>query len=182
MPLNDIKRYLKTGLFTRVPALALAAAMAMIATTAHALPDDREQDFQLQADKQLFDQKNGLVTYTGSARLQQGSLIIDAERIVVHFKSDNSVAKIEASGSPAHFEQQPQADKGKVFAEAHEISYDHDKRTVTLSNSAKIEQDGAIMQGHSIHYDLARELINAQSDDNSDERIKMVIPAGATEK
>lgn len=174
---NYILRHLnKRGLLKYAAALL---ATATITTTAQALPDDREQDFQLQADKQLFDQKNGLVTYTGSARLQQGSLIIDADRIVIHFKSDNSVAKIEASGSPAHFQQQPQANKGKVFAEAQEISYNHDERTVTLNNSAKLEQDGAIMQGHSIHYDLTRELINAQSDETSNERIKMVIPAGA---
>ncbi|WP_052480930.1 lipopolysaccharide transport periplasmic protein LptA [Gilvimarinus agarilyticus] len=176
LPNYFLRHFNKRELLKYVAALI---ATATIATSAQALPDDREQDFQLQADKQLFDQKNGLVTYTGSARLQQGSLIIDADRIVIHFKSDNSVAKIEATGSPAHFQQQPQANKGKVFAEAREISYNHDERTVTLNSSAKLEQDGAIMQGHSIHYDLTRELINAQSDESSSERIKMVIPAGA---
>lgn len=179
MRLNDFKRFLNKRCINRLAALSLTATITILSAAVQALPDDREQDFQLQADKQLFDQKNGLVTYTGNARLQQGSLIIDAERIVIHFDGDNSVIKVEAAGSPAHFQQQPQTNKGKVLAEAQKITYNHAERTVTLSDSAKIEQDGAIMQGHSIHYDLTRELINAQSNESSSERIKMVIPAGA---
>lgn|SRR5690554_956991 len=178
---NNVRQRSGASFLKQLPARVLAATL-LLAAQAQALPGDSAQDFLLQADKQLFDQKNGLVTYTGSARLQQGSLIIEAEHIIIHFKHDNSVAKVEASGSPAHFQQQPQADKGIVFAEADKIVYDHEQRTVTLSRGAKIAQDGATMQGHSIHYDLIRELINAQSDEGSNERIKMVIPAGAAGK
>lgn len=162
--------------------VALALTLLLVSTGTLALPDDRKQDFQLQADQQLFDQKNGRVTYTGAARLQQGSLIIKAERIVVHFTDDNAVAKVVASGSPAHFQQQPRANKGIVFAQAKEIIYNHKERIVSLDNAAKLEQDGAVMQGHSIHYDLTRELINAQGNNDASERIKMVIPAGATQQ
>ena len=182
MRLNHLIRLFSKSRGTQLSALLLSVAMTLLSTSAQALPDDRDQDFQQQADNQLFDQKNGLVTYTGNARLQQGSLVIDAERIVVHFDGDNAVVKIEASGSPAHFQQQPQASKGKVLAEANAIIYSHAERTVTLSENAKIEQDGAMMQGHSIHYDLTRELINAQGDASSNERIKMVIPAGTVDK
>jgi lipopolysaccharide export system protein LptA len=162
--------------------VVLAFSLLLASAGAWALPDDRTQDFQLQADQQLFDQKNGRVTYTGAARLQQGSLIIKAERIVVHFTDDNAVAKVVASGSPAHFQQQPKANQGIVFAQAEHITYNHTQRTVSLDQAAKLEQDGAVMQGHSIHYDLTRELINAQGDSEASERIKMVIPAGATQQ
>ncbi|UTF59684.1 lipopolysaccharide transport periplasmic protein LptA [Gilvimarinus sp. DA14] len=161
-----------------------AAFLATLLFTlkAQALPDDREQPFQLQADTQTFDQKNGRITYSGNALLQQGSLLIKADTITVEFTPDNSVKVVTAKGKPAHFQQKPSAERGIVSAEANEIVYDSANNTVSMTEAAKLEQDGAIMRGHSIHYDLTQELVNAQSDAEGQDRIQMTIPPAAIEQ
>ncbi|MDO3388350.1 lipopolysaccharide transport periplasmic protein LptA [Gilvimarinus sp. SDUM040013] len=158
------------------------ALLMIVCTEVLALPDDRKQDFQLQANQQTFDQKNGRVTYTGEARLQQGSLIIRADTIVVQFNQDNSVEKITASGQPAHFEQQPSVERGIVSAKAGIIVYDSTVNTVSLSQNARLEQDGAIMQGHEIRYDINRELVSAKGDQQRDQPIQMTIPPAVIEQ
>ncbi|MDO3382855.1 lipopolysaccharide transport periplasmic protein LptA [Gilvimarinus algae] len=166
----------------RAPRRLFALLLVLAAAGASALPEDRQQSFQLQADQQTFDQKNGRVTYTGSARLQQGSLIINADQIVVEFAADNSVKQITATGSPAHFQQQPSLERGIVTAQAQEIVYNSEKNTVSMSVKARLEQDGAVMEGHSIHYDLTRELVSAEGDGESSEPIRMVIPPAVIEQ
>lgn len=156
----------------------------IIAAPSLALPDDREQAFQLQADSQTFDQKNGRVTYSGAARLQQGSMVIEADTITVDFATDNSVSKVTAQGDPAKFQQRPSPDKGIVFAEGQTITYDSGNNTVSLEQEAKLEQDGAVMRGFSIHYDLNRELVRAESDkseSSEQQRIQMTIPPAMVE-
>ncbi|MBU2885443.1 lipopolysaccharide transport periplasmic protein LptA [Gilvimarinus agarilyticus] len=160
----------------------LTVLLAIVSTTAFGLPSDREQNFELQANQQTFDQKNGRVTYTGEARLQQGSLIIRANTIVVQFDQDNSVEQITAEGSPAHFEQQPSIDRGVVSAKAGIITYNSANNTVSLSKGALLEQDGAVMQGHEIRYDINRELVSAEGDHESDQPIQMTIPPALIEQ
>ncbi len=167
------------------PLWALTAALLaalLSAAKVQALPDDREQPFQLQADTQTFDQKNGRITYSGNALLQQGSLQIKADTITVEFTADNNVKAVTATGSPAHFQQRPSAERGIVSAEANQIVYDSANNTVSMTESVKLEQDGAIMRGHSIHYDLTQELVNAQSGAEGQDRIQMTIPPAAIEQ
>lgn len=170
-----------------MPRIKLTRSLGLIlllatASGALALPEDREQNFELQANQQTFDQKNGRVTYTGNARLQQGSLIIRADTIVVQFNQENSVEKVIAEGQPAHFEQQPSADRGIVSANAGTIVYDSAANTVSLDKGARLEQDGAIMKGQQIRYDIGRELVSAEGDAQSEQPIQMTIPPAVLEK
>ncbi len=147
----------------------------LLSTYVLALPDDRKQAIHLQADSSSFDQKSGIIIYSGKAKLQQGSLLISAEKIVVHYSKDKSIDKIEATGTPAHLEQQPKADEDIVTASANKIYYSQLHNTVELLDKAMLTQSGAIMQGHKIHYDLTRELVHTEGRD--DKRIAITIPA-----
>lgn len=145
-----------------------------------ALPGDRTASIELASDQYVYDQKNGLIIYTGNAELRQGSLQINADRITVHYRDDDkTVEKIKAEGSPAHLQQQPSTDAELVKASAGEITYHRMDNTVEMRAGAQLEQNGAVMQGHRIHYDLTRELVQADSDEAGEERIFMTIPAGS---
>lgn len=145
-----------------------------------ALPEDRTARIELESDQYIYDHKNGLIIYTGSAELRQGSLQINADKITVYYRGDaNVVEKIEAHGSPAHLQQLPSADAELVKARAEEIIYHRLENTIEMRVSAQLEQDGTMMQGHHIHYDLSRELVQAASDEAGEERIFMTIPAGS---
>ena len=154
--------------------------LALACGNALTLPGDRTASIELQSDQYVYDQKNGLIIYTGGAQLRQGSLQINADRITVYYRGDdNTVEKIEAEGSPARLQQQPSADADPVKASAAEITYHRLDNTVEMRTGAQLEQNGAVMQGHRIHYDLTRELVQADSDDAGEERIFMTIPAGS---
>lgn len=147
---------------------------------AHALPSDKNETIRGAADKLTVDQKNGIATYTGAVIIQQGTLVISADSIVIHTNADNDVEKMVAQGNPARFQQQPEKDQGLVTAAAKQITYTPDNQRLLLIEDASVEQNGAVMKGPRIDYDLVKEVMKAaggnSSADGNAERIEIVIP------
>lgn len=145
-----------------------------------ALPNDKNETIRGSADKLTVDQKNGVATYTGSVIIQQGTLVISADSIVIHTNPDNDVEKMVAQGSPARFQQQPEKDQGLVTAAAKQITYTPANQRLLLIEDASVEQNGAVMKGPRIDYDLVKEVMKAaggnSSVDGNAERIEIVIP------
>jgi lipopolysaccharide export system protein LptA len=147
----------------------------------HALPTDRNETIRGSADNLVIDQKNGLATYTGTVKIEQGSLLIFADSIVVHTNADSSIEKLVATGNPARFQQQPNLDQNIIKAAAKEITYTPNDERLLLIEDASIEQNGAVMSGPYIDYDLLKEVMKANSKSSSDgngdnQRIEIVIP------
>src|SRR5690554_7121561 len=85
-----------------------------------ALPEDRTARIELESDQYVYDHKNGLIIYTGSAELRQGSLQINADKITVYYRGDaNVVEKIEAHGSPAHLQQRSEEHTSELQSRPH---------------------------------------------------------------
>lgn len=166
-----------------------AAALFLILATcwaalpaALALPEDRGQPIRIEADEALRDEKQGFTRYRGHVRMQQGSLQIEADTIVVYH--DNKQAdRILAEGQPARLQQQPEPDKGLIKAHANVIEYFKNEDRVHLRQSAHIEQDGSIVTGDSIDYFITEQLVRADSDKTrEDSRVQVVIPAAVVNK
>lgn len=166
--------------FTKLPlALALAASIASYSATPLALPSDKNETIRGSADNLTVDQKNGVATYTGSVKIEQGTLKITADSIVIHTNADSSVEKMIATGNPARFEQQPEKDQGVVTAAAQQITYTPNNERLLLVENASVEQNGAVMSGPQIDYDLLKEVMKAAGKNGatgSGERIEIVIP------
>lgn len=162
----------------RFAAMALLASIPMSHTLA--LPSDKNETIRGSADKLTVDQKNGVATYTGSVIIQQGTLVISADSIVIHTNGQNDVEKMVAQGSPARFQQQPEKDQGLVTAAAKQITYTPDNQRLLLVEDASVEQNGAVMSGPRIDYDLVKEVMKAagksSNDGNNAQRIEIVIP------
>lgn len=174
--------------FTLAPfALVMIAVFASYSATTLALPGDKNETIRGSADNLTVDQKNGVATYTGSVKIQQGSLIISADSIVIHTNPDSSVEKMIATGSPARFQQQPEKDQGVVTAAAKQITYTPSNEHLVLIEDASVEQNGAVMSGPHIDYDLVKEVMKAAGSNGAaggnGQRIEIVIPpkAGKTE-
>lgn len=160
-------------------AVAIAAFIASYSTTSLALPSDKHETIRGSADNLTVDQKNGVATYTGSVKIQQGSLVITAESIVIHTNPDSSVEKMIASGNPARFQQQPEKDQGVVTAAAKQITYTPSNEHLVLIEDASVEQNGAVMSGPHIDYDLVKEVMKAAGNTSASgtgQRIEIVIP------
>lgn len=163
--------------FTLAP-LALAL-LASYSTITMALPSDKNETIRGSADNLTVDQKNGVATYTGSVKIAQGSLMISADSIVIHTNPDSSVEKMIATGSPARFQQQPEKDQGVVTAAAKQITYTPNNEHLLLVEDASVEQNGAVMSGPHIDYDLVKEVMKAAgtpSTGGGGQRIEIVIP------
>lgn len=164
----------------------LPAALLLCSSWAFALPGDKNETIRGSADNLTVDQKNGIATYTGSVEIQQGSLVINAESIIIHTNADGGVEKMIATGSPARFQQQPEKDQGIVTAAAKQITYTPSNEHLILVEDASVEQNGAVMSGPHIDYDLVKEVMKAAGNGDSKgngQRIEIVIPpkAGKTD-
>ena len=145
----------------RLTSSLLWSCLLLTSTSALALPDDRNQPIKGAADNLVIDQKNGLATYTGNVTIQQGSLRIDADKIVVHTRADGTADQIIANGAPAKFEQQPSPEQGFIKAQASKITYTPDQERLLLVENASIAQGGDTMSGPQIDYNLANEIMKA---------------------
>lgn len=158
--------------------LALMALLGtLVAPMALALPGDREQPIYIESDRAERDGLNGVTTYEGDVRLRQGSLNIQADRLTVHTGPDNQVQRVIAEGSPARFEQKPNAEDPPIAAQALTIRYDVEQEQLKLLRKAWMEQGEATMSGNRINYDMTSEVLRAEGDSDSERpRIEMVLP------
>ncbi|MDG1064642.1 MAG: lipopolysaccharide transport periplasmic protein LptA [Luminiphilus sp.] len=166
--------------------LLATVSMASIASLGQALPTDRDQPIRITADSAVRNEQTGETRYEGSVELTQGSLHIEADLLTLHQYDNAADGLITATGAPATLEQTPQEGKAPIKATAHRIAYDQKGDKVTLTENARIEQDGAIVTGATIDYVLSQQRVTATSDQTtgqgSGQRVEMIIPPSAMER
>ncbi len=79
-----------------------------------------------------------------------------------------------ATGTPAYFEEK-QADGTIMSASANEVRYDVSTRFLTLIGDAEISQAGQKMNAKSITYDIEQQLISAEKDESSTDRVHTIL-------
>ncbi|MHA7817718.1 MAG: lipopolysaccharide transport periplasmic protein LptA [Pseudohaliea sp.] len=158
----------------RFAALLLAGA-ALLATGAQALPGDREQPIAVEADRAVRDEKAGETVYSGAVRLVQGSLIIEADELIIYHSRDLA-ERVVATGEPARMQQQPEVGEAVIHAAARRITYFTAEERVLLEEDAEVEQDGATVRGDRIDYLIREQLVRADAADSGGERVQVVIP------
>ena len=167
-----------TKLFTPLPGLLYLLGVFFTATTL-ALPTDRQATITVDADHAQINEKTGITDYRGSVVIKQGSLLIEAEQVTI-YSTNGQANTIICIGKPAHYQQQPNAEDGLVNARANTIEYHLDTDVITLITNASLEQQGSILRGDHINYDLKAELVEARGSDNKQQRVHMIIPPQAS--
>jgi len=157
-------------------AVCVAACLfAMYAGAAQALPDDKNQSLRITAAKQEADLKLGEVIYIGNVKLVQGTLEINAQKLTVHKDKNQNEESVTAEGSPARYQQQPEADKPVVHAEAGSIHYNFKTEQLTLDKNVTIEQNGTISKAGHVDYDIKSQ--RAKLSIGAGGQVETVIPA-----
>ena len=133
----------------------LAAALLLLAgaAPAHALSTDSDQPIDIVADGAEHDDARRTTTYRGNVVIEQGSLHMTADTVVVLFDMHNRVAKITSVGAPAHFRQLPDGEAGYRKAWANRMEYLPERDLITLSGAARYEYDGGQVQADRLVYD-----------------------------
>lgn len=153
--------------------------------TAMSLPDDWQKAMTILSDTAEIDRRAGTVIYEGNVVLTQGTLKIEADRLLV-LRDGDSLEKAVAEGEPAHYEQQIEVGKPITTAHGNRIDYYTIERRITLRGEAELQQDGNLFSGDLITYDMISETVKASgnkintetigdSETTSDGRIKVVI-------
>ena len=137
-----------------------------------ALPEDADQPIHIQADNVELDQQAQTGIYRGSVRVDQGTLRVTADEMIVEYHN-KKVTKITASGSPAHYQQQLEHNEGQVRADATTIVYHTVEERLDLRGNAFLTQDGNEISGDYIKYDIVAGKVDAQAEE--DGRVRMVL-------
>jgi lipopolysaccharide export system protein LptA len=160
---------------------AFFLSLLLACHTSFALSTDSQQPIHIQANSAERSEKNGTTIYEGEVIITQGSLKLAADKVVIYSKGDR-VSHIIASGNPAHFEQQPNADDPVIHAEGNTIMYHLDIERIRLEESASLVREGSSVKGEQIDYFIAEEIVKAQGasglnkkDHKPQERIEVVI-------
>lgn len=165
-----------------VTALLVGLFGAFSSTGSWALPEDADAPIVVRADDGEFDQKNNQATYRGNVQVDQGTMRVTAERMIIERKN-KKVTRITFFGddsSPARYKQQLNLEEGEVNAHADTITYYTQRELLDLEGRAFLTQEGNEITGNTIKYDIVAGKVNAASKPNSGP-IKMVImPDGTT--
>jgi lipopolysaccharide export system protein LptA len=160
----------------------LIVSMLMLSMLPHAwaLRSDRNQPIDIKADRVEVDQREQVSHYLGNVRLEQGSLKINADEVVVYMEK-GKLYKIVITGNPARFEQQPENQQEVVNSQAENMEYYAGEERLLLRHNAEVNQGGNHFRGDFIEYDTLTSTVKANKGENSQSRVHAIIQP-ATEK
>ncbi len=165
--------------FPRKTILGAALFTLMLAhSTSHAEREDREQTIRLEADQLLMDDANKTSTFTGNVRLTQGTLFIQADKIIVSQTADNFKRGI-ATGKPASFRQKRDDVDEYVEGYGERIEYDSKSGMVNFFRQAHIKRGQDEVRGDHIVYNgqtgVFQALGSQSADGKTNGRVQAVI-------
>lgn len=166
---------------SRSAPLILTIISLFFSATALALPDDRKRAISIESDSAERNQNTGLTIYSGNVIISQGSILIEADQITLHYQG-SKISRIECTGTPASYQQQPQADGPMLVARAEHIDYLLADDQIILKRNAILSRNGTTIRGDSIDYDIKNETWKAKGDNLGEQkRIQLVIPPSVQE-
>ncbi|AVF96207.1 lipopolysaccharide transport periplasmic protein LptA [Vibrio diabolicus] len=148
-------------------------ALVLAAPQALALKSDTQQPVYINSDTQQVDMKSNQVIFKGDVSLKQGSINIDADRIVVtRDPKTEAIKQIQAFGKPAKFSQL--MDDGKTLSgQAVELNYRISTDELTMKGQAQLAQDNNTIKGSSIRYQIGKQKLVADS--SKEERVTTIL-------
>jgi lipopolysaccharide export system protein LptA len=168
-PDRQIRRLQRGGIFA-VVAVSLALAFAAQAEKA-----DRDKPVQVDADRQFGDQKKQESTFEGHVVINQGTLRIDADRVVVRQDSAGNIY-VTAAGQPAKFRQKRDGFDEFVDGYAQRIEYDGKADIVKFFDRAKVRRNQDEINSNFIQYNANSETFEAF--DPAQKQVGTEVPGG----
>jgi len=152
---------------------------------AYALKSDKEQPIEVTSESADRDEKQGVTTYHGNVVIKQGSLLIQAEHVVIKTtitgkSSLEELEEITTTGQPSHFLQQINTEGDLVDATAITIDYRVKDKKVDLIDQAILKQQGRVITGDKISYDVGAQRVIANGEASQEKpasRVTVIIPA-----
>ena len=163
----------KKGIEKSIKVIPLFLVLLFCSNT-FALDTDKSSPILIEANQVNMAEKTGVSTYTGDVKLEQGSIKIQADSIVV-YTNNKKLKRIIATGRPAHFSQQPDQKSQRVKASANHVEYVSASGMLLLLDNAKMQQGANSFSGNKIEYDTVNDILSAKSSSKNKQRVKAII-------
>ncbi|AFJ02655.1 LptA, protein essential for LPS transport across the periplasm [Methylophaga frappieri] len=130
---------------------------------AWALPSDRDEPINIEADHAQMDDASGVAQYKGDAILTQGTLRIEGDIITFYYDENKQLKKAVAEGKLATYKQVHKPGEEPVRAKALRMDYFAGDQKIYLIGEGYVWQNGDEFKGNQIEYDIARNVVFANS-------------------
>ncbi len=130
----------------------------------------------IKAGKQQAQLKTNIGIFEENVEIIHGNREIYADRLEVHQREELGENKqlLVATGKPARFiEKQP--DGTVLSASAEEVRYDVANRLLTIKGKAEISLGGQSTKAEAIIYDIEKQLISAERNEQNQQRVHTVL-------
>ncbi|AIW12912.1 lipopolysaccharide transport periplasmic protein LptA [Vibrio tubiashii] len=153
----------------------------LLSSQAMALSTDQDQPVYIDSDSQQLDMQSNKVTFLGDVKLKQGSININADKVIVtRDPKDGSIQEIEGYGDLATFSQL--TDDGKtLYGEAKELYYVMVDDQLTMIDEAMLSQDDSVIRGTKIRYKISSQKLIADGKQKGD-RVSTVLQPQAVQE
>ncbi|RZQ53123.1 lipopolysaccharide transport periplasmic protein LptA [Pseudoalteromonas phenolica] len=150
--------------------LILSFSQLSVAQTA---PSDQ---VSIKAGKQQAQLKTNIGTFEENVEIIHGNREIYADRLEVHQREELGENKqlLVATGKPARFIEK-QSDGTVLSASAEEVRYDVANRLLTIKGKAEINQAGQVIKAEAIIYDIEKQLISAEQNEQNKQRVHTIL-------
>lgn len=164
--------------------------IAFLPSLSWALPSDRDQPIEIEADHAQMDDSEGITQYKGKAILTQGTLRIEGDIITFYYDENKQLSKAVAQGNLATYKQVQKLGDEPVRARALQMEYHAKSQKIYLLGKGHVWQSGDEFTGNKIEYDINKNAVNANSSPvevngeiHKAERVHIIIqPPGGRKK
>lgn len=140
-----------------------------------ALDNDQDQPLYIEADAAELDDKQSFSLYIGNVEVEQGSMRIFADEVLVHHRPNRQPQKIIAVGDPVRYRQALENDPDEVKGRALRMEYEADRDEITLIDKAELTQGEDRFASDRIVYNRITERVTAGTSAQGRERVKIRI-------
>lgn len=143
----------------------LVTLALILSASANALPGDRKQPINIEADRAVMNDITRTIVYEGEVLVEQGSLQIRGNRVEITTNEQNEVEQFVSTGTPATFENQRLAEQAEpIVGTADTIEYSFETDLIVLNGDAEIQSEGSAFSGPLITYRLETGEVIASGD------------------
>jgi lipopolysaccharide export system protein LptA len=127
---------------------------------------DRDKPIHLESDRVVIDDVNQTSVFEGQVELSQGTLHIEAEKIVLT-QDKQGYKHCTATGKLAHFRQKHEGTNEYMEGYGERIEYDTHAETVDFFVRARVKREQDDVQGEHITYSTRTEMFQVSGDPNN---------------
>ena len=142
-------------------AIAFAAMLGVVSSSAQALSTDRDEPIVIEAQAAEVDNRSKITVYRGDVVITQGTLRITGDTVWIHYNDANAITKAISVGTPAKFRQLADGKKDYMTAAAERMEYHADRDVILLLGNARYGEGKDKITAPRIVYDSRQGQVKA---------------------